>query len=412
MKVLGVVVEYNPFHEGHKYHLNSSIKLVDPDFIVAVMSGNFVQRGEPAIVDKFARTEMALKAGIDVVIELPTVYAIQDASAFAMGAIRTLNGTNVVTDMVFGSESGDIEILEKVAAVIVDEPESYKTCLKRHLKMGLSFPNARRYAIFDQFPENKMSLEQIKFSNNILGVEYLAALRRTRSRIKAHIIKRIGSSYNDEEISTVPSATAIRKLIKAKREIVGIPQTTRCILESEFSAGRGPMFAEDLFDFFRLKLAMFGREKLEELYGFNEGISKRMLNAIEGSNSMESFLHKVKTKRFTFTRIKRRVLYIVLNLKREFVKESNEFGPQYLRVLGFTQRGRKLLRIMSDHALKPIVTNLSNFDKTLQKRNVNVWLAHQQLDLDTRSTDFYSLLFKNEEEKKTHRDFRRPLEIS
>jgi len=411
MKVLGVIVEYNPLHRGHVYHLNSSMKLVTPDFIVAVMSGNFVQRGEPAIVDKFARTEMALKAGIDVVIELPTVYAIQDANGFATGAIKTLEATNVVTDIVFGSESDDIKTLERLASIIVEESKEYRTSLKKYLKKGLSFPNARRYAISEQVLKEGIDVEQIKFSNNILGVEYLAALKRTRSQMRAHIIKRIGSSYNDEQISTIPSATAIRKSIKSEKKTSGIPQFTHHILEREFSCGRGPVFSEDLFAFTRLKVIMLGREGLEQLYGFNEGIAKRMIKAVKDSHDMKSFLLKIKTKRFTFTRIKRRVLYALFDLEREFVKESNEFGPQYLRILGFTQRGRKLLRMISDYASKPIVSNVSNFNKALEKRNVNVSLARQQLMLDIKSTDFHTLLFKNENEREIHRDFCKPLEI-
>lgn len=413
MKVLGVVVEYNPLHRGHLYHLGSSIKLIAPDFIVAVMSGNFVQRGEPAIVDKFARVEMALKAGIDVVIELPTVYAIQDANGFATGSIKTLDATNVVTDVVFGSESDDIKTLEKVASIIVEESEEYKASLKKYLKRGLSFPNARRYAILEQVSKakEKIDIEQIKYSNNILGVEYLAVLQRIRSQMRAHTIKRTGSSYNDERISDIPSATAIRKTIKLGEKILGIPQFTRHILEREFSAGRGPVFVEDLFEFMRLKVVMLKREELEKLYGFNEGIAKRMIKAIKDSHDMRNFLIKVKTKRFTFTRIKRRALYIVLDLGREFVKESNEFGPQYLRILGFTHRGRKLLRIMSTHASKPVITNVSKFSRVLEKRSVNVSLAQQQLTLDLKSTDLYTLLFKNESERKIHRDFCKPLEI-
>jgi len=411
MKVLGVVVEYNPLHRGHMYHLDSSIKLIVPDFIVAVMSGNFVQRGEPAIVDKFARTEMALKAGIDVVIELPTVYAIQDASGFATGSIKILDATNVVTDVVFGSESNDIKTLERVASIIVEESEEYRSSLKRYLKNGLSFPNARRYAIFDQISKEGIDIEQIKYPNNILGVEYLAVLQRIKSQMRAHTIKRIGSSYNDERISEIPSATAVRKSIRFGEKILGIPRFTHHILEREFSAGRGPVFVEDLFEFMRLKMVILGREGLEKLYGFNEGIAKRMIKAVENSHNMRNFLTKTKTKRFTFTRIKRRALYAVLDINREFVKESNEFGPQYLRILGFTRRGRKLLRIMSTHASKPVITNVSKFNKALEKRSVNVSLAHQQLTLDLKSTDFYSLLFKNEIERKVHRDFCKPLEI-
>ncbi len=411
MKVLGIIVEYNPLHIGHMHHLKSSLKLVKPDFTVAIMSGNFVQRGEPAIVDKFARAEMALKAGVDVVFEIPVIYSIQDASGFAFGSVASLNCTNAVTNIVFGSESNDIQTLSQMASLIVEEPGEYQRLLKKYLKKGLSFPNARRYAISDVLSQDGVDTDQIQYSNNILGVEYLASLKRLRSKMAVSTIGRKGSSYNEEKVSEVPSATALRKAILEDRKLSGLPEFSLEILEREMNTGRGPIFMRDLFEFMRFKILMLSREGLEELYGFNEGIAKRMVDALDGSNDMNEFLKRVKTKRFTFTRIKRRTLYAIFDVKRDFVMQSNEFGPQYLRVLGFTKKGKQILRVISDHSSIPLISNVSNFNKSLEKRNVNISLAKKQFEFDLKATDFYSLLFKKERERKLHRDFRKPVEI-
>ncbi len=411
MKILGIIVEYNPLHVGHMYHLKFSSNLVKPDFVVAVMSGNFVQRGEPAIIDKFARAEMALKAGVDAIFELPTVYSIQDASGFAFGAVALLNSMNVVTDIVFGSETNDIRTLSKIASLIVEEPKEYQRLLKKYLKQGLSFPNARRRTISDLLSHERIDTDQIRYSNNILGLEYLASLKRLSSKITPNAIKRKGSSYNEEKIFEIPSATALRKAILENKELTGIPNSSLKILEREISSGRGPIFMDDLFEVIRFKTLMLSREGLEMLYGFNEGMAKRMVDALKSSNDMNEFLKKIKTKRFTFTRIKRRVLYAIFDVKRDFVMQSNEFGPQYLRLLGFTKRGKQILRRISDRCSLPLISNVSNFNKSLRKRNVNIPLAKKQFEFDLKATDFYTLLFKKESERKFHRDSQKPIEI-
>jgi len=406
LKVLGIIVEYNPLHDGHLYHLTSSIELVKPDFVVAVMSGNFVQRGEPSIVDKFARTKMALNAGIDVVFELPAIYSIQDARGFAIGSVGILNATNVVTDLVFGSESNDLKIIEKIASLIVEESPAFERTLKEHLGNGLSFPNARRLAISSLL---NYDAEQMRYSNDILGIEYVAELKRLRSKIEAHTIKRIGASYNEEELLEIPSATSLRKAISEKRKLEGIPYFTEQILEEEFKNGRGPVFLNSFYDLMRSKIILLGRERLEQLYGFNEGISQRFLMNSCASQNIEEFLNKTKTKRFTFTRIKRRLFYTIFEIDKTFVLESNEFGPQYLRLLGFTERGKSLLRHISDRSSLPLISNLSDFKNSIQSREINVDLARMQIALDIKASDIYAMNFKSSSERLCKRDFRKPI---
>ncbi len=392
MRVLGIVVEYNPLHDGHMYHLRSAIDLVKPDFTIAVMSGNFVQRGEPAIVEKFARAEMALRAGVDVVFELPTIYAIQDASGFSTGAIGTLNATNVVDDLVFGSESNNIQNIEKIASLIFEESEGFKNALKENLKAGLSFPNARRLAVSKMIDEKS---EEMRYSNNILGIEYVVALKKLGSKIKPHTIKRIGSNYNDENMSSIPSATAIRKAIFDGKKIEGLPDFSLEILQREFANGKGPVFFEDFFDLLRAKIILLGREGLEKLYGFNEGISERFFEGACRAKDSSTFLQIVKTKRFTFTRIKRRMMYGIFEIDKEFVSRSNELGPQYLRLLGFRKNSRQILRSISDRSSVPLISNLSEFKSAIRKRNVDIALAQEQLNFDLKASNLYMLKFKS-----------------
>ncbi len=404
MKVLGIIVEYNPFHNGHLYHLKSAIELVRPDFVVAVMSGNFVQRGEPAIVDKFARTEMALRAGIDAVFEIPSIYAFQDANGFAIGSVGLLNSMNVIDDLVFGSESNDVESISEIASVIVEEPEKFKEELKKHLKKGFSFPNARRFAM-SSILEDKS--DNMRYSNNILGIEYLVALKKLRSRIKPHTIKRIGSNYNDEKMSEVPSATAIRRAIFQNSQLQGLPDFSLEILRRELEEGRGPVFLEDLFDFFRKKVFILEREGLERIYGFNEGLAERFFASAKSKN-LKEFLESVKTKRFTFTRIKRRIIYTIFDVEREIVLRSNDHGPQYLRLLGFRQRSREILRAISDRSSIPVISNMSGFKNALKSKGIDVALAQDQMRYDLKVSNFYRLYFKSQNFES---DFRKPIMI-
>ncbi|MCL5031927.1 MAG: nucleotidyltransferase [Thermotogae bacterium] len=405
MKVLGIVVEYNPFHAGHLYHLRNAIDLVKSDFTIAVMSGDFVQRGEPAIVEKFARAEMALRAGVDVVFELPVIYAIQDASGFAKGAIGILNSTNVVDDIVFGSESDDIANIEKIASLVFEEPEEFKNGLKENLKAGLSFPNARRLAISRLIDEKA---EEMRYSNNILGIEYVVALKKLRSKIMPHTIKRIGSNYNDENITSVPSATAIRKAIFQGKQIESLPDFSAEILQREFSNGKGPVFFEDFFDLVREKIILLGREGLEKIYGFNEGLSERFFRAACFTKDSKSFLQLVNTKRFTITRIKRRMVYVIFEIEKSFISRSNESGPQYLRLLGFRKQSRHVLRLISDRSSIPLISNLSEFKSAIQNRNVDIALAQDQLNFDLKVSNLYKLHLKSNTNI-CKDDFRKPL---
>lgn len=422
MRVLGIVVEYNPFHNGHLFHLQKAKELIKPDYIIAVMSGNFCQRGEPAIIDKFSRTEIALKMGVDVVFELPTVYAIQDAGGFARGAIWLLNSTNVVTDIVFGSESNDIKFLKKIAKILHEQPDLYNGFLHEELKKGYSFPNARKYALMRYVEKTKlMNPEKIKLiekSNDILGLEYIKAILEINSNIVPHTIKRMGADYREEEFKgELSSATAIRKFIKeGKMDLVkkSVPKESFEVICKEIEKGRGPVFLEDMEKLILGIIRLKNKEDFSKLYGFSEGLDDRFHRFSRISGNLKEFMENVKSKRFTFTRIRRLMLYTLFEMEKNFVEMSNKKGPQYLRILGFTESGRELLSIMKKISRLPLISTMSLYKKVIEKtlkdeeRNFDLdpELFEKQILLDVKATNIHSLFFKSNDERKDERDFK------
>lgn len=423
MKVLGVVVEYNPFHYGHLHHLREAIKLVQPDHVIAVMSGNFCQRGEPAIINKFARTEIALRMGIDVVFELPTVYAVQDAGGFAFGSVGVLHKTNVVTDIVFGSESGDLEFLKRVAHLLTHQTPELRQALRRQLKLGFSYPNARKYALMDVLSSE---VEKLSKSNDILGVEYLRALLKYKSHIRPHIVRRVGADDNDETFrGKFSSASAIRRSIregKFEQSYEALPSVTFEILKREFDAGRGPVFWNQL----RFAIALFrrmDRPDFERIYSFNEGLDLRFVEASRKTSDLQTFVELVKAKRFTYSRIRRAILHVLLDLEKSKVEESNKHGPQYLRLLGFTEKGRALLRVIKKVSSVPIISTASLHEEVLTealkksaegKRGyvIDPALYRWQFSRDLLASDLYTFMYPDTKDAEAGMDFREPVLVS
>ena len=217
-KVLGIVAEYNPFHNGHLYQLNYSKKITNSKYSVAVISGNFTQRGSTSLIDKWSKAEMAIKNGIDLIIELPLLYSISSAENFADGAIKILNSLGIVDYISFGTESGDISSLKTISDILVSEPEKYKSFLTAELNMGLSFPKARANALSMYLHNSKVNANILSSPNNILGVEYLKALKKYNSSIIPLTLKRTSVDYNETTYkNNIASSTAIRNIVKNKK---------------------------------------------------------------------------------------------------------------------------------------------------------------------------------------------------
>ncbi|HWQ05900.1 MAG TPA: nucleotidyltransferase family protein, partial [Feifaniaceae bacterium] len=298
MRVVGIIAEYNPLHNGHIYHLERARALSGADYCVVVMSGNFVQRGEAACTDKYTRAAWALKGGADVVLELPSVYAVAPAERFAAGGVRTLAGTGVVTDLAFGCEAPDLRTLYQISDIIVSEPPALQEAIKRHLALGKAYPRARFDALREYGVPGAM-LDAIAQPNNILAVEYLNAIRTYSAKIEPLPITRIGTGYHSEEIAgEFASATAIRKaIIEGRNEI----------LSTMPSFVGGPLLYDEQFiipqeavgSLMLYALRRMSVQELSELPDVGEGFENVIFKAARSVRTMEAFLEAVKSKRYT-----------------------------------------------------------------------------------------------------------------
>ena len=323
MKIVGLVVEYNPFHNGHLYHLNKSKEVTNATHSIAVMSGNFLQRGEPALFDKYTRAQIAVSNGVDLVVELPSLFACQSAEIFSHGAVTLLNSLNCIDSICFGSEEGDIQILYQIASILTNEPIQFKNILKAYLDEGLLFAVARSKALYDyissnnllDIPEEKLNTI-LNSSNNILGIEYIKSLIRIKSNIKPYTITRIKSEYNSEIISSnICSATAIRKVLKDSFELSAIsnvvPYHTLYAIENSIKKAFNPMFDEYYFDIIK-QIIVRDINNLNSYFDVTEGIENKIYKSVFTSNSLDSLQQDIKSKRYTLTRVKRILNNILL----------------------------------------------------------------------------------------------------
>lgn len=409
MKVLGIISEYNPLHSGHVYHIRASVEKTGATHTVCVMSGNFVQRGEPAIVDKWARTKMALQAGIDLVLELPVVFACSSAELFAYGAVRTLHSTGVVDYLSFGSEQGELGSLWRIASVLYDEPFEYRELLREYLDEGFSFPVSREKAIYSVLrglPENILSK-----SNNILAIEYLKALKSLKSNIQPVTVKRMGSSYLSTEIaSSFSSATAIRLFLQKGGLITdsamadNLPDFTVDLLKKEIENKRGPVFADDFSNIILHKLRTIKPEMLEQVPDVTEGLENRLISCAMQSGTLSEFVSKASTSRYPSTRIKRIALNLLWGITKDELKSFTEDEScGYLRVLGFNCKGRELLARIQKEARYPLITKVSNY------RNQLSGLSRTMFEYDLKATDSYVLAFPDSGRRTGEQDFTTPI---
>ncbi|EFU40181.1 hypothetical protein PVOR_23049 [Paenibacillus vortex V453] len=389
MKTVGIVVEYNPLHHGHVLHYHKSKEVTGADAVVAVMSGPFLQRGEPAIAGKRARAEMALAMGVDLCIELPVTYAVQPAEWFAYGAVSILEATGVVDCLSFGSESGSLEQILPLSRLLANEPGEFRSKIEQHLQEGMNFPSAygaAAAAVFGQSgPAVNPLQELLTQPNNSLGLHYLIALNRLNSRIIPYTIPREQAQYHDPlpGSSSIASATAIRNIILSEGLNAArpyIPEFTLEIMNREIQAGQAPIhwerFRQPLFQ----TLLTHTPAQLEDYLEVTEGLEhrvQRMLSQLENP-TVEGLLGALKTKRYTRTKLQRMLLHIMLNHdKGSMSPEELAKGPGYIRVLGFNETGRGLLKRMKKSATLPVI----------QKPTL---LQHPQLERDLMAAAVYA----------------------
>ncbi|WP_027398522.1 nucleotidyltransferase [Anaerovorax odorimutans] len=387
MKVLGIISEYNPFHNGHLYHLEESKRITGAEYTVSVMSGDFTQRGEPAMADKWLRAKMAVNNGIDLVLELPFVYACNNAEYFAKGAIKILNGLGCITHLSFGSESGEIQDLMLISKEITNESEEYKKLLKEFLDLGLSYPKARENALAKCMDLETMEI--IRKSNNILGIEYLKQLSLNESKIIPITIKRKGSDYSDLKMSKdLSSAMAIRRELEInfdfKKISEHIPLNTLKILEETTKI---KVKMDDLYEVLSYQIVKNSKEELSEIFSVGEGLENRLKNQTEKSSNMQELIKNIKTKRYPFTRIQRLLIHTLFNLTKEEFFDIEKNGKIYGRVLGFNKNGAALLNCIKKRQLTkiPIITNINK--ETAKEESIQKILKY-----DIFSSNIYNLI--------------------
>jgi predicted nucleotidyltransferase len=402
MNILGLIVEYNPFHNGHLYHLQKSKEITNSDYTVAVMSGNFLQRGEPALFDKYTRAKMAVKNGVDLVIELPTLFASQSAEIFAYGAINILNSLNCINSICFGSEEGDVNILKIISNILANEPLEFKTSLKNYLDEGNLYPNARSLALFDYISKNNLVdiskeklFDVLNSSNNILGIEYIKSLIKLDSNITPYTITRIASDYNSTKISSnICSATAIRKALSKNNDISLIKNVvskfTYDIIDEKIFSEFNPVFDENYFEILS-NIILRDSDKLNTYFEVNEGIENKIYQNVFNATSLNDLATKVKSKRYTHTKIKRTLNNILLGISKEdMLKVKNIKTMPYIRILAFNDKGRKIIKTIKNNSQINIINKFSNvsfIDDEISKIMINY---------DIKSTNLYNAIyFKN-----------------
>lgn len=399
MSITGIVAEYNPFHNGHKYQIEKAKELTGADYAVVVMNGDFVQRGTPAVTDKFTRTKMALSGGADLVFELPVRYGTASAEAFAAGAVSLLTNLGFTDTLCFGSECGDLSLLSMLADILSQEPAPYRDSLKAYLKQGLSFPLARTKALTGYLSENAAGAQYdgnavsacLSSPNDILGLEYLKALNRQKSGIRPFTVKRIQSGYHEADLRNgISSATAIRtdyqKHGSLNRLKEAVPAEVFQLLEqSELKSF--PVTAQDFSSLLFYKLLMEKETGFSRYSDVSDELSHRIANTCTVYTDFEDYAAGLKSRQLTRTRINRCLLHILLDI-HSFKTESviSQLITPYARLLGLKRSASHLLRSPGFSPSVPCITKMADAKKKLTQYGTLLF------EEDIRSSDLYHLV--------------------
>ncbi len=445
MKVAGIIAEYNPFHNGHKYHLDKAREMTGADYCIVVMSGNYTQRGEPALMDKYLRTRSALENGADLVLELPVCHACASAPGFADGAVSLLQSLGVVDCLVFGSESGSTSLLQEAAAVLASEPPLYHQTLKCLLRSGLSYPSAQSDALLyylqsadsDSISLDKLHPQELSAllssANNLLGIAYCRSLLSFQSSILPVAILREGSSYSDsalpeEEPEAAPAlknqkghATNGRKMkratgsalaIRATLKTAGTPDCIRpyvpdnvyTLMQKEYHK-RFPVFPDMLSQMLHYKLLSHAADGsgFSDYLDVSPDLSDRILRHLPEYRSFSSFCLLLKTKELTYTRISRCLLHIFLDIKKSALETSRHSSASYARILGFQSQSAPLLTAIKANTSIPLVSKLADAGKVLSEDALHI------LKKDVQAAHLYNALILHAYETRLPDETRRQI---
>ena len=373
-KILTIKSEYNPFHLGHKYQLEESIKLTNPEIKVAIISGNFVQRGEPSILNKWEKTKTALLEGFDLVIELPTIYAISSAENFANGAIKIANMINT-THLSFGSEIGNIEVLQELTNLIQSD-NSFIENVKSKINEGYSYPKAQEIVINELYPTK---FKNICKPNNILAIEYLKSINKIKSTIKPVTIKR---NIN------FCSSSNIRTMLRDEEEISNVvTEQSFEIINNNINNGSLIYSLKSFEQEIIYTIRKMSYKDLENIPDVTENLVKKIKTSADMTNSLEELIHKIKNKSVTQARIQRILLYILLGITRRDIELSKNISP-YIRILGFNSTGKSFLSSIKS---KNVITSFKKFESSCEDKDLL-----RLLKIDKLATDIYTIAYKKD----------------
>ncbi len=371
-----IISEYNPFHNGHKFQIDYAKNNLGCNNLIVIQSGNFVQRGDVAIASKFTRTKMALLSGADIVLEIPQIFATSSAMYFAKGSISILDRLNIIDNLCFGSENTSAHTLAHVSDILIDEPSEYKKVLKANLSLGYSFPKSRAIALA-QYGYSDI----ISTPNNILGIEYIKALRELNSSIFPVAINRTNDFHEKNITSSIASATAIRNNINDLDLVRNtIPSNTFDILKYDILTNNYDI--NNLSSIFHHIFHSTNKDSILDIVDMNEHIYNRFLQVLKDTFYISDIADKMTTKNLTKTRINRIIINIILNNKQQTLDHFTQNGFPYVRLLGFKKEKQDLLKNLIDNSSIKIVTNLKNADKILDKEE----LALLQAEINTTNT--------------------------
>lgn len=365
MKIAGIITEYNPLHNGHLYHINETRRLSKCDVLVCVMSGNFTQRGEPAMIDKFTRTKMALYNKVDLVVELPMVFSVQSANMFAYTSVSILNHLQV-DEIYFGSESGDIKELESIADLL--ESTEYNDLVKEYLSEGFSFPTAS-----DKSVRKLTSSTDYDSPNNILGIQYIKAARKLQSKMKLKTIKRNETGYysNIIEGSHIQSATAIRQMAHENKDISNYVPTS----VFDLLLDRHLVHLDDFKDQLEYIINSATKDDLKNIFGITEGLENRIIKC-KDFEDVNDLILQIISRRYTNSKIKRILIHMLCNTKDDLIKG---FDIPYIRILGMNLKGKKYLNSVKKELTVPLITKIKA-------------VKHPYLEHELRASKIYSLM--------------------
>lgn len=404
---VGIIAEYNPFHDGHAYHIKKAKEMTQTDYCIVAMSGDFVQRGGPAIYDKYTRTAMALSCGADLVIELPSVFASSSAEDFAACGIALLNNLGVVGSVCFGSECGNVEKLSGIASILATEPPVYTKELRRELKKGATFPQARNRALISCGILNEDEASILASPNNILGIEYCKALYRQKSPMTPVTISRKGYGYHDTSLAPegFSSATGIRKaihenpdiLMQMESSLIQVPDPVKQMMSQGF-----PVFPDDFSALLNTTLLKLDCEGIpfEKYADVSEELAARLLRQLPDHLPFEEKINQLKTKQYTYTRISRALLHIALGVTTQQVVLGRNAGyAPYARILGFKKTSAGLMGEIKKRGSIPLIT------KTADARLILSGAAWSMLRQDFYCSHIYQTIVQDKYQIKMKNEF-------